>query len=93
MLAKIDVQSAFRLLPVHPTDHHLLGMAWTNGVYIDTFLPFELRSAPKLFNIMTDLLAWIVQQQEVSELLHYLDDFLTMGPPSSDIRQQNLDTI
>ena len=82
LLAKIDIQSAFRLLPVHPKDRHLLGMSWTDGIYIDTCLPFGLRSAPKLFNVMADLLAWILQQQGVTELLHYLD-FLTIGPPMS----------
>ena len=46
MLAKIDIQSAFRLLPVHASDRHLLGMSWTDGVYIDTCLPFGLRSVP-----------------------------------------------
>ena len=95
MLAKIDIQSAFRLLPVHSSDRHLLSMSWTDGVYIyiDTCLPFGLRSVPKLFNVMADLLAWILQQQGVSELLHYLDDFLTMGHPLSDICQQNLSSI
>jgi len=57
LLAKIDIKSAFRLLPVHPTDRHMLGMQWSDGIYIDTCLPFGLRSAPKLFNILADLLA------------------------------------
>jgi len=26
ILAKVDIKSAFRLIPVHPTDGHLLGM-------------------------------------------------------------------
>ena len=25
-MAKVDIQSAYRLVPVHPSDHHLLGM-------------------------------------------------------------------
>ena len=44
LLAKINIKSAFRLLPVHPTDRYLLGMRW----YLDCCLPFGLRSAPKL---------------------------------------------
>ena len=92
MLAKIDIKDAFRLLPLHPRDCHLLGMSWSDGIYIDTCLPFGLRSAPKLFNVMADLLAWILQQQGISELLHYLD-FLAMGPPSLHTCEQNLDTI
>ena len=82
-LAKIDVRSAFRLVPVHPADRHLLAMEWKNELFIDTCLPFGLRSAPKLFNILADLLEWICYEQGVSHLCHYLDDFLTMGQPDS----------
>ena len=46
MMAKIDIKSAFRLLPVHPADRHLLMMSWNNSVYIDMCIPFGLRSAP-----------------------------------------------
>ena len=43
-----------------------------NELYIDTCFPFGLRSAPKLFNILTDLLEWIVKEHGVTVLLHYL---------------------
>ena len=92
LLAKIDIKSAFRLLPVHPADRFMLGMRWNEGVYIDTCLPFGLRSSPKLFNILAEFLAWIAKQSGVSFLIHYLDDFLTMGPPSTLTCQHNLDT-
>ena len=93
LLAKIDIKSAFRLLPVHPVDRHMLGMRWNDGVYIDTCLPFGLRSAPKLFNLLADMLAWIAGQNGVSFLLHYLDDFLTIGPASSPTCQHNLEVL
>ena len=80
MLAKIDIKSAFHLLPVHPADRHLLAMRWKKEVFVDTCLPFGLRSALKLFNILADLLSWILEQQKVTPVLHYLDDFLTIGP-------------
>ena len=92
-LAKIDIKSAFRFLPVHAADRHLLGVQWKGAVFVDTCLPFGLRSSPKLFNTLADLLAWIMRQHGVQPLLHYLDDFLTVGPPNSNICQQNLDTI
>ena len=72
MLAKIDIRSAFRLLPVHPADRHLLGMRWRDQIYIDHCIPFGLRSAPKLFNILADLLAWIAQNAGVSYVFHSL---------------------
>ena len=62
LLAKIDIKSAFHLLPVHPADRHLLSMRWDQQIFIDTCLPFGLRSAPKLFNILADLLSWILEQ-------------------------------
>lgn len=93
LLSKVDIKSAFRLIPVHPADRHLLGMLWRNQIYIDGCLPFGLRSAPKLFNILADLVSWIAAQQGVSTILHYLDDFLLLGSPHSPECQQNLDTF
>ena len=92
-LAKIDIRNAFRLLPVNPADRHMLGMRWNNQIYIDTCLPIGLRSAPKLFNILANLLSWILQSKGVSPVLHYLDDFLTLGPPSTTTCVDNLMTI
>ena len=79
LLAKIDIKSAFRLICVHPADRHLLAMEWQSTVYIDTCLPFGLRYAPKLFNILADLLEWILLNQGVTFLMHYLDDFPNHG--------------
>ena len=45
----MDVKSAYRNVPVHPDDRHLLGMRWRNEVYVDTTLHFGLRSAPIIF--------------------------------------------
>jgi len=92
-LTKVDIKSAFWLMPVHPTDHHLLVMKWKQQLYIDTSLPFRLRSTPKLFNILADLLSWILEWQGVSPIMHYLDDFLTLTPPGSMTCQRNLDII
>ena len=69
LMAKIDIQSAFRLLPVHAADRHLLQIKWDNLIFVDTCLPLGLRSAPKLFNILADLLQWISQQQGVSYIM------------------------
>lgn len=42
-------------------DRHLLVMEWKNGLFIDTCLPFGLHSAPKLFNLLADLLQWVLK--------------------------------
>ena len=82
LLAKIDIKSAF-----------LLSMRCDQQIFIDTCLPFGLRSASKLFNILADLLSWILEQQQVSPVLHYLDDFLTMGSQQSPTCANNLTAI
>ena len=37
LLAKVDIKSAFCLLPVHPTDHHLLAMRWDQHIFVTEF--------------------------------------------------------
>ena len=63
LFAKVDIKSAFRLLPVHPADRHLLAMNWNSQIFIDICLPFGLHSAPKLFNVLADFLSWILLQK------------------------------
>ena len=48
LLAKIDIKSAYYIVPVHTDDRHLLGMCFHDQVYIDAALPFGLQSAPKI---------------------------------------------
>ena len=59
-MGKTDIQSAFRLIPVHPDDWELLGMFWNGQYYVDKVLPFGLRSAPYIFNQLSDAIAWIL---------------------------------
>ncbi len=46
LMAKIDIKSAYRIVPIHPDDRWLLGMTWEGRVFVDATLPFGLRSAP-----------------------------------------------
>lgn len=83
LLAKLDIKSAYRIVPVHPEDRWLLGMMWMHKVYIDMVLPFGLRSAPKVFNAIADALEWIMHMKGIQNSIHYLDDFLFVGKPQS----------
>ena len=60
-MAKINIKSAYRNIPVHPDDRHLFGMQWRGDLYADATLPFGLRSAPKIFNAVADALEWILK--------------------------------
>ena len=93
LLAKIDIASAFRIIPVHPSERHFLGMFWQGRAYIDKQLPFGLRSAPVLFNGYVDALEWILREHGVSRLIHYLDDFLVVSSPDSSQCSAFLSTV
>ena len=68
-LAKFDIESAYLIVPVHPTDRLLLGTQWEGQLYIDTALPFGLRSAPKIFNAVADGLQWILQTNGIDPFI------------------------
>ena len=46
LMCKTDIESAFRIIPVHPSDHKLLGYKWQSRYYFDSCLPFGCRSSP-----------------------------------------------
>ena len=75
LMSKIDIKHAFRLLPVHPSQWNLLGIFWLGYYFIDTVLPFGLRSSPAIFNCFADLVCWILQSQYNLFIMHYSDDF------------------
>ena len=92
ILAKLDLESAYRILPIHPDDRMLLGMEWKGNWYVDTALPFGLRSAPKIFTAMADGLLWIMAANGVQSALHYLDDYIFFGHPGSSECEEFLRT-
>ena len=92
LMAKVDIESAYRLIPVHPDDHPLLAVTWHGQTFCDGMLPFGLRSAPKIFTAVVDALEWCAREQKVSKIYHYLDD-LIIGPPESDQCQKDLSTL
>ena len=81
------------MVPVHPDDRHLLAVQWEGQTYIDKVLPFGLRSAPLIFTAIADTLQWMMSEKGVRPVFHYLDDFITLGPPSSHQCQCNLQGI
>ena len=76
LLAKFEVEGAYRIIPIHPDDRYLFGMQWQGNHFVDMALPFGLRSALFIFFSVADLVEWVLKKQyDMSFLLHYLDDF------------------
>lgn len=78
-MAKTDLKSAFRLIPIHRDDWSLLGIYWQAMFYVDMYRPFGLRSASYIFNRLSDALEWIlIHNYGLMHVLHILDDFLVI---------------
>ena len=90
LMAKLDLSSAYRRVPVHPKDQPLLGICWMNEIWLDTSLPFGLRSAPVIFSAVADALAWAMHLEGVTHQLHYLDDYFFTGPAVGSVCERNL---
>ena len=76
-LAKTDIKSAFRIIPIHPNDYPLLGMQWRGLYYYDRCMPMGCSSSCKTFEIFSTAIEWIARHRlGVDDLLHLLDDFL-----------------
>ena len=92
-LVKMDLKDAYRVILVHPQDHHLLRIQWCGDTFVDRSLPFGLRSAPKIFTAFSDMVAWAIHYRGVRHLLHYLDDFLLFGQPGTLEASQAVATV
>lgn len=90
---KVDIKSAYRLIPVHPDDRSLLAVQWEGQIYIDLMLPFGLRSAPKIFNAVADALNWYLHQSGIPLIRHFLDDFIIVAPPGSQQCQEAMSIL
>ena len=94
LVSKVDIQKAYRIVPIHPGDRYLLGMKWWEKFFVDLALPFGLRSTPGIFNSLADLFEWTLRHNyHVPNLLHYLDDFFTLGPADSMVCSNLLNAI
>lgn len=99
LLAKLDLADAFHSILVRPDDWELLGSSWKSSnddtvmYYVSTVLPFGLRSSPSLFNDFATGTELIMKYKGVSDVEHYLDDYITIGPPESTRCRDNLDLM
>ena len=92
LIAKLDLHSAYRKIPVHPDDSMLLGIKWLDTIYIDRALPFGLRSASKLFTAVADGFAWALVARGYPDFTHYLDDYLFWSAHDSPACREALNT-
>lgn len=90
-LAKTDIDSAYRNVPIHPNDHALLGISWAGQYSFDRCLPMGCASSYGIFEEFSIALQWIAQNKfKIKHMVHILDVFLFLGPARSEICEQSL---
>ena len=79
-MSKTDVQSAFRIMPIHRSDYHLLGFSWEGEYYYDKAVPFGASSSCRLFEATSKALEWIaITKLGCMAVVHILDEFLFLN--------------
>jgi hypothetical protein len=76
LLIKLDVEAAYKQVPVRREDWHLLGFKWQGKWYYERVLPFGLKSSCRLWDIYAAALHDFFVRMGVPVVIHYIDDFL-----------------
>lgn len=88
-MAKTDIASAFRIIPIHPRDFHFLGMKWQGKYYFDRCLPMGCSTSCSIFESFSTALEWIAKKVLGSQaIIHILDDFFIVASTESACREQ-----
>ena len=84
-LCKFDISDAFKICPISPSQWPLFCVKWQEVYYFFVRLTFGCRSSPKIFDHVSQAICHIaVHNYKILNILHLLDDFLTIDPPSAD---------
>lgn len=76
-LSKVDIEGAFRIIPISPDNFKHLGIYWKGEYYYDTRLSMGGRSSPGIFDKLSEALEWIAKKNYgLDYICHLLDDFL-----------------
>ena len=91
LVAKADIESAFRIIPLSPQSYHLTGFHFNNWFYYDKVLPFGCSSSCQIFEDFGTAVHWILQHHfKVPFVSHIIDDYMFFGPKNSEICKLSL---
>lgn len=82
LLIKLDVEAAYKQIPIAHADWHLTGFMWLGKYYYDRTLPFGLASSCRKWDLYGSALHYFMQHHLGIECtVHYVDDFLFIVRP------------
>ena len=76
-MAKSDIKSGFRILPVHADDYPLLGFSWKGKLSYDRCVAMGCASSCLTFETFSTALEWVTRHKlGCTGFVHILNDFL-----------------
>lgn len=87
-LAKVDLRSAYRSVPIHPSNYTYMGLSWTfqkggqKSYMIDAKLPFGSGKACQIFQCLSNSVSRMLAKRGV-QTINYLDDILIVSSSKS----------
>ena len=75
-LVKLDVEAAYKQVPVRIKDWPLLGFMWEGKYYYERVLPFGLKSSCRIWDWYASALHHFFEKMNLGFIIHYIDDFL-----------------
>lgn len=84
VLVKTDIEHAYKLLPIHPSDVPALGLKWDNCYLWDCTLAMGSRSGCQLFEKFSTAVQHIAESKGCGPMCHILDDFLMVALDDPD---------
>ena len=92
-MAKSDISDAFHIIPVHPSQYHLLGFKIDQYYYHDKMLGMGASPSCRIFEDFSDAILWILEHKfNITDVVKVLDDFLFIHH-DANICQQYLHTF
>jgi hypothetical protein len=90
MLAKFDINEAFKYIRVKKEQHYCLGMRFNGLYYYERVLPFGLKSAPALFELFATAINRFITHAGVAYIYHYMDDFICVSEPETALKDYEI---
>ena len=79
-MSKIDIEAAYRCIPVQPSDWPLLGLEWHGSYYFDIVMQFGITSATAIFEWYSSAAQYIAERTcAIQHMVHYVDDFMLLN--------------
>ena len=95
LYAIVDIESAWRWVPVFPPHRELQGFRWMFGphdpslyeYFVDNRLCFGVSCAPAIFNRLSNAVVRMMARRGFHSIVNYLDDFLIVGKTKAECQQ------